>query len=59
MQKYITQSLDQITEFISQTMKGINLKDKDIKKDVKELIAVKENIESVTRRNDEIVFWLD
>ena len=59
MQKYIAQSLEQITEFISQTNKGINLKDKDIKNDVKELLMVKEHIENVSNRNDEIIFWLD
>lgn len=59
MAKYITHSLEQIAEFISTTSKGISLKDKDIKNDVKELIQVKEHIESVHKRNDELVFWLD
>jgi len=59
MAKYITSSLEQISEFISTTSKGINLKDKDIENDVKELIAVKEHVENVQSRNDEMVFWLD
>lgn len=57
--KYVTHSLEQISEFISTTSKGINLKDKDIKNDVKELIEVKEHVETVHNRNDEIILWLD
>jgi len=59
MAKYITESLEKIHEFIVQTGKGISLKDKDIKKDVRELISVKEHIESVSIKNDKMVFWLD
>lgn len=57
--KYVTHSLEQITDFISQTSKGINLKDKDVQNDVKELISVKEHVETVTARNEEIILWLD
>ena len=59
MTKYISNSLEQIGEFISTTSKGINLKDKNIQNDVKELITVKEHVESVQNRNDEMIFWLD
>lgn len=59
MAKYISSSLEQIGDFISTTSKGINLKDKDIENDVKQLIAVKEHVESVTSRNEEMIFWLD
>lgn len=59
MAKYISSSLEQISEFIGTTSKGINLKDKDIENDVKQLIAVKEHVENVQSRNDEMVFWLD
>jgi len=57
--KYVSHSLEQISEFISSTMKGINLKDKDVENDVKELIAVKEHVENVHNRNDEMMIWLD
>jgi len=59
MAKYISSSLEQIAEFISTTSKGVNLKDKDVENDVKELIAVKEHVENVQSRNDEMIFWLD
>jgi dynein heavy chain len=59
MAKYISSSLEQISEFISTTSKGINLKDKDIENDVRELIAVKEHVENVQGRNEEMIFWLD
>ena len=59
MATYIASSLSNISEFISTTIKGINLKDKDIENDVKQLIAVKEHVESVQNRNDEMIFWLE
>jgi dynein heavy chain len=59
MQKYIQSGLEDIHQFIIDTTKGANIKDKNIEKDVKELIGVKEHVESVYRRNDEIVLYLD
>jgi len=59
MSKYISSSLEEIADFISTTSKGINLKDKDIENDVKQLISVKEHVENVQIKNDEMIFWLD
>jgi dynein heavy chain len=57
--KYVSHSLEQISEFISTTSKGINLKDKDVENDVKELIGVMELVQAVHSRNDEFILWLD
>jgi hypothetical protein len=59
MQKHVTSSLEQINTFIQDTNKGIALKDKDVENDVKQLINVKDLVEEVFSRNDEMIFWLD
>jgi hypothetical protein len=59
MVNYVKNQLEGINQFIIDTTKGSNLKDKNIDADVKVLIGVKENVESVFRRNDEIILELD
>lgn len=58
MGKYIQSGLEDIHHFISETTKGAQTKDKNIQ-DVKTLISVKDNVESVFNLNDEIVLKLD
>jgi hypothetical protein len=58
MGKYISSELEQIHSFISETTKGAATKDKNIQ-DVKTLISVKDNVDSVFNLNDEIVLRLD
>lgn len=59
MQKYIQGGLENTHAFIADTAKGTSTKDKNIQADVKVLINVKESVESVQKRNDEIVLQLD
>jgi len=47
-----------VYNFISETTKGAQTKDKNIQ-DVKNLISVKDNVESVFNLNEEIVLKLD
>lgn len=58
MGKYIQCGLEEIHSFILDTTKGSQTKDKNIH-DVKTLISIKDNVESVFNLNDEIVLKLD
>ena len=58
MGKYIQTGLEDIHHFITETTKGAQTKDKNIQ-DVKTLIQVKDNVESVFNLNDEIILKLD
>ena len=58
MGKYIQSGLEEIHNFISETSKGAQTKDKNIQ-DVKNLITVKDSVENVFSLNDEIVLKLD
>jgi len=58
MGKYISNELEQIYNFISETSKGAATKEKNIQ-DVKVLISVKDSVDSVFNLNDETVLRLD
>lgn len=58
MGKYIVSGLEDIHNFISETSKGANTKEKNIY-DVKTLISVKDHVENVFLLNDEMVLKLD
>jgi hypothetical protein len=58
MSKYILNGLEELHNFIVETSKGAQTKDKNIQ-DVKVLISVKDHVESVFNLNDEIVLKLD
>jgi dynein heavy chain len=58
MGKYIQSGLEEMHSFIVETTKGAQTKDKNIN-DVKTLIGVKDNVESVFNLNDELVLKLD
>lgn len=51
--------MEEIHNFIGETQKGASTKDKNIQNEVKQLIVVKDHIDSVTLKNDEIVLKLD
>jgi hypothetical protein len=50
--------LDEIHTYLSDTVKGGSTKDKNIN-DVKTLITIKDNIDTVFTNNDEIILKLD
>jgi dynein heavy chain, axonemal len=58
MEKYIKGGLDELHNFIVETTKGAQTKDKNIQ-DVKTLISVKDYVDSVYNKNDEIILKLD
>ena len=58
MGKYIQSGLEEIYNFISETTKGAQTKEMNIH-DVKNLISIKDYVESVFTHNDEIVLKLD
>lgn len=58
MGKFIQTGLEELHNFIVETTKGAQTKDKNIH-DVKTLISVKDYVESVFNLNDEIVLKLD
>jgi hypothetical protein len=58
MGKYIVSQLDEIHTYLSETQKGGSTKDKNIN-DVKTLIGIKDNIDTVFANNDEIILKLD
>ena len=58
MNKYISGGIEDIHNFIADTTKGANTKDKNLA-DVKVLIGVKDHVDNVTTLNDEIVLKLD
>lgn len=59
MQKHIAAQLEDIHTFIMETTKGASTKDKSVKEDVKALIAVKDHVENVFQKNDEIILQMD
>jgi len=58
MEKYIKSSLEELHTFILEATKGAQTKDKNIQ-DVKTLISVKDYVDSVYNKNDEIILKLD
>jgi hypothetical protein len=58
MEKYLKSGLDELHNFIVETTKGAQTKDKNIN-DVKTLISVKDYVDSVYNKNDEIILKLD
>lgn len=58
LQKYITNEILALQTFMKETAQGAQIKDKDIS-DVKTLIGVKDKIEDVKIKNDEITLKLD
>lgn len=58
MEKYIKGGLEELHNFIVETTKGAQTKDKNIQ-DVKTLISVKDYVDSVYNKNDEIILKLD
>jgi len=58
MEKHLKSGLDELHNFIVETTKGAQTKDKNIN-DVKTLISVKDYVDSVYNKNDEIILKLD
>ena len=58
MEKHIKSSLEELHTFIVEATKGAQTKDKNIL-DVKTLISVKDYVDSVYNKNDEIILKLD
>ena len=60
MDKYIKRQLEFIKTFIEEKTDGVQCtEDKDVEHDVKNLIAVKDNVEEVQNRHEETVLDLD
>lgn len=58
MDKYIKSGLEELHSFIVETTKGAQTKDKSIT-DVKTLISIKDYVDSVYNKNDDIILKLD
>ncbi len=58
MEKYLKGGLEELHNFIVETTKGAQTKDKNIQ-DVKTLISVKDYVDSVYNKNDDIILRLD
>lgn len=59
MAKYIQGGLEQVHAFVLETTKETTVKDKNIEGDVKVLISVKEHMEEVFKKNDDMILYLD
>ena len=58
MREFVAAQLEQIGNYISDSQKGSNIKDKDIN-DVKVLISVKDIVDEVNSQNDKTILRLD
>ena len=58
IQKNVVAQIEQLQEFMKETTGGLNVKDKDLQ-DVKELIKVKDHVETVNSKGDSITLQLD
>jgi dynein heavy chain len=58
LQKAAISRIEELQNFMRETSEGVNIKEKDLS-DVKLLIAVKDNVEITTKRNDEVMLQLD
>ena len=53
IQKHVVGQIEELQEFMKETTSGLNVKDKDLQ-DVKELIKVKDHVETVNTKGDSI-----
>ena len=58
IQKNAVAQIEALQEFMKETTAGLNVKDKDLQ-DVKELIKVKDHVETVNSKGDNITLQLD
>ena len=58
MPKHVAKQIESLQEFMKSTAAGAQVKDKDLA-DVKALIGVKDNVEAVQNRGDEVTLQLD
>ena len=59
MQKYISKTIEEVEHWEQDTAKGCQTKDKNVASDVKQLISVKDAMESVHKNAESIVLKLD
>ena len=59
MQKYISKTIEEVEHWEQETAKGCQTKDKNVASDVKQLISVKDAMESVHKNSESIVLKLD
>ena len=53
IQKHVVAQIENLQEFMKETLAGLNVKDKDLQ-DVKELIKVKDHVETVNTKGESI-----
>jgi hypothetical protein len=58
LNKYAIAQIEGLQNFMRETLEGVNITEKDLN-DVRTLLNVKDHVEIVTTRNDEIMLQLD